>query len=98
VCAYYLGVREYEWDLVKAAANRTKHGIDFADVVGVFEDDRSLTIEDASTNEERYKTLGTDFMGRLLVVVYAYRGDRIRLVSARKATAPQRDAYERKRR
>jgi uncharacterized protein len=91
-------VTEYEWDLVKAAANRTKHGIDFADALGVFEDDRSLTIEDTSTNEERYKTLGTDFMGRLLVVVYAYRGDRIRLVSARKATAPQRAAYERKRR
>jgi uncharacterized DUF497 family protein len=91
-------VTEYEWDRVKAAANRTKHGIDFADAVGVFEDDRALTIEDTSTNEERYKTLGTDFMGRLLVVVYAYRGDRIRLVSARKATAPQRDAYERKRR
>jgi hypothetical protein len=91
-------VTEYEWDAAKAAANRTKHGVDFADAVGVFADDRALTIQDTSTNEERYKTLGTDFMGRLLVVVYAYRGERVRLISARKATAPQRDVYERKRR
>jgi len=67
------------------------------DAIGVFEDDRALTIEDMSTSEQRFKTLGTDFMGRLLVVVYAYRDERIRLISARKATAPQRDVYERKR-
>ena len=89
---------EYEWDPAKAAANRAKHGVDFADAVGVFEDDRALTIEDNSRSEERFKTLGTDFMGRVLVVAYAYRGDRIRLISARKATAPQRDIYQRTRR
>lgn len=89
---------EYEWDPAKARANLAKHGVDFADAVGVFEDDRALTIEDTSTSEERYKTLGTDFLGRLLVVVYAPRGDRIRLISARKATAPQRNVYEGKRR
>jgi len=91
-------VTDYEWDPDKAASNLSKHGVDFADAVGVFEDDRALTIEDTSTTEERFKTLGTDFTGRLLVVVYTYRGDRIRLISARKATAPQRNAYERKRR
>ncbi len=91
-------VTEYEWDPAKAAANRAKHGVDFADAIGVFEDEQALTIEDVSTTEERFKTLGTDFMGRLLVVIYAYRGDRIRLISARKATGPQRDAYERTRR
>lgn len=89
---------EYEWDPSKAAANRAKHGVDFADAVGVFEDDRALTIEDTSTSEARFKTLGVDFMGRLLVVVYTYRGDHIRVISARKATAPQRVVYERDRR
>jgi uncharacterized DUF497 family protein len=91
-------VAEYEWDSAKAAANSAKHGVDFADAVGVFEDDSALTIEDTSTAEERSKTLGVDFLGRVLVVVYTYRNDRIRLISARKATAPQRDLYERKRR
>jgi uncharacterized DUF497 family protein len=91
-------VTEYEWEPAKAAANYGKHRIDFADAVGVFEDDRAITIEDTSSEEERFKTLGSDFLGRVLVVVYSYRGDRIRLISARKATAPQRNLYERRRR
>lgn len=89
---------EYEWDPAKAISNSRKHGIDFADAVGVLEDDRAITIEDTSTTEERFRTLGSDFLGRLLVVVYTYRGDRIRLISAREATARQRDVYERRRR
>lgn len=88
----------YEWDPAKAAANLAKHGVDFADAVGVFEDDRAITIDDNSTDEARFKTLGSDFLSRVLVVAYTYRGDRIRLISARKATARQRDLYERKRR
>jgi len=91
-------VAEYEWDPAKAISNSQKHGIDFADAVGVLEDDRAITIEDTSTTEERFRTLGSDFLGRLLVVVYTYRGDRIRLISAREATAHQRDVYERRRR
>ncbi len=75
-----------------------KHGVHFADAVGVFEDDRAITIEDTSTEEERFKTLGTDFLGRVLVVAYTYRDDRVRLISARKATAPQVQLYDRKRR
>lgn len=65
---------EYEWDPVKAAANSRKHGIEFADAVGVFEDERAITIADTTTEEERFKTLGSDFLGRLLVVAYTYRG------------------------
>lgn len=89
---------EFEWDPAKAATNYRKHGVHFADVVGVFEDERAVTIEDLSVEEERFKTLGTDFLGRLLVVVYTYRGEKVRLISARNATAPQRAMYERKRR
>ena len=66
---------EYEWDPAKAAANRRKHGIAFADAIGVFEDERAITIEETATTEERFKTLGCDFLGRVLVVVpvlYAY--------------------------
>jgi uncharacterized DUF497 family protein len=91
-------VVQYEWDPAKAAANLLKHGIDFADAVGVFEDDRAVTIEDTNSDEQRFKTLGSDFPGRILVVVYAYRGARIRVISARKATTPQREVYERSRR
>lgn len=87
-------VPEFEWDPTKAATNYRKHGVHFADAVGVLSDDFALTIEDASTTEERFKTLGLDFLGRVLVVVYTYRGDTIRLISAREATARQRAVYE----
>lgn len=89
---------EYQWDREKARGNLKKHGIDFADAVGVFEDPLALTIDDPdSPAEPRWLTLGTDFCGRLLVVVYTYRGQAIRLISTRKATKKERDCYEGKR-
>ena len=58
----------------KARVNRRKHAVDFADAAGVFEDTLALTIDDAGSPEEpRWITLGTDFGGRLLVVVYTYQ-------------------------
>lgn len=87
---------KYEWDPDKAAANRKKHGVDFADAVGVFEDERAVTIEDeGAEGEQRFITIGMDFTLRHLVVVYAYRHrDTIRIISARKATKKERVAYE----
>ena len=89
---------EFEWDARKAAVNRHKHGIDFADVTAVFEDDRALTVEDEITavDETRMLTLGRDAIGRVLVVAYTLRGERIRLISARQATASERRQYRRK--
>ena len=88
----------HQWDPDKAQANLQKHHIDFADAVGVFEDDWALTIKEALVNgEQRMATLGADFLGRVLVVVYTYREDDIRLISARPATTGERRTYERKR-
>lgn len=85
----------YEWDTKKAISNLKKHGIDFADAVGVFEDSLALTIEYQDfTGEDRFVTIGTDFLNRLLVVVYTYRGENIRLISARPATRKERQSYE----
>jgi len=50
--------------------------------------------DDSSDREERLVTLGLDAFGRLLVVVYTWRGERVRLISARKATARERRRYE----
>ena len=85
---------DYEWDETKAQKNRRDHGIDFADAVTVFEDDLALTALDHASEEERFVTLGMDAMGRLLVVVYTWRGGRIRIISARKATKSERRHYE----
>lgn len=88
----------YQWDPDKAQSNLEKHDVDFADAVGVFEDEWALTIEEQDVDDEqRFVTLGMDFLGRVLVVVYTHRGDDIRLISARRATKRQRRTYERKR-
>jgi len=88
----------YQWHPEKAASNLGKHGVDFADAVGVFEDEWALTIkEEYVRGEQRFATLGMDFLGRVLVVVYTFRGGEIRLISARVATRSERRAYEHKR-
>lgn len=84
----------YQWDKAKAAANRRKHGVRFPDAVAVFGDDRAITIEDDYLEEERFVTIGVDAIGRVLVVVYTYRGNDIRLISARRATTIEQQYYE----
>lgn len=86
---------EYEWDEKKAAINLRKHGVDFADAALALDDELALTIRDLySQREERFVTIGRDPHGRLLAVVYTWRGDRIRLISARGATNKERRDYE----
>jgi hypothetical protein len=85
----------YEWDPAKARANLAKHGILFADAVVVLEDERAVTIQDPDSDEEaRWVTLGSDATGLVLVVVYTWRGDNVRLISARRATRSERKRYE----
>jgi uncharacterized protein len=84
----------YEWDPRKAASNLRKHGIDFADAATVFEDEMALTIDDYEADEKRYITIGLDALARILVLVYSWRGDNIRIISARKATPAERRQYE----
>ncbi|MFW9260970.1 BrnT family toxin [Nostoc sp. CALU 546] len=84
----------YQWDRDKAAANLRKHGVDFADAVTVFSDDLAITITDERFDEERFITIGIDAFSRVLVVVYTWRNDEIRLISARKATRYEQKQYE----
>jgi hypothetical protein len=86
----------YEWDPNKAKSNYKKHGVRFADAVGVFEDENAITIRDERKSEERFITIGRDFLSRLLVVVYTFREVVIRIISARKATAREQRMYEEK--
>jgi len=84
----------YQWDPNKAKSNLKKHSVSFADAVGVFEDENAITIEDEHESENRFITIGRDFLRRILVVVYTFRGVIIRIISARKATARERKIYE----
>ena len=88
-------VVELEWDERKARTNLRKHGVDFADAATVFWDERAITITDENPDEERYVTVGTDALGRVLVVVYTVRDECIRLISARRASGRERAEYER---
>jgi uncharacterized DUF497 family protein len=85
----------FSWDPRKAGANRRRHGVDFADATSVFEDEQALTVRDEirAVDEPRLRTLGRDLLGRLLVVTWAWRGERIRLISARRATRSERRPY-----
>ncbi len=84
----------FEWNPNKAATNLKKHGIDFADAVSVFNDNHAITIEEPYFEEERFVTIGMDMYARILIVVYTYRGDGIRLISARKADKHERKQYK----
>ena len=85
----------YEWDPAKAAENLKKHGVDFADAAISLEDPNALidTDPDAS-DEERFVCLGIDPEGRLLVTVYTYRGENVRIISSRSASPGERRRYE----
>ena len=83
------------FDPAKSRINHQKHDIDLADVEGVFFDDMALTREDRDHPEERFVTLGMDGFGRLVVVVYTYRGeDEIRVISSRLAQPHEHRDYE----
>jgi len=86
-----------ECDPVKARANFLKHGVEFADAVGALDDPQAITVEDPdSESEQRFITIGLDFLGRLVIVAYTHRGDNIRLISARKATKREIRIYEKR--
>lgn len=93
ICAYNI-ILEFKWDSQKAISNLKKHGVDFAEAVAVLEDEMAITIPDDHPDEERFITIGIDSRGRILVVVYTWRETRIRIISARKATAKEIRQYK----
>lgn len=87
-------MNEIRWDKRKAVSNLRKHAIDFADAATVLDDEYALTVPDVHEEEERFISLGMDALGRIPVVVYAQRGETMRLISARRATSQERRQYQ----
>ncbi len=86
---------EVEWNPAKAASNLQKHGIHFSDAEAVLFDPNAISFEDESAKrEQRFVAVGLDHLGRVLVVIYTYRDNNIRLISARPATRRERHSYE----
>ena len=85
---------EIEFDPVKAKSNLVKHKVSFAHAEQALRDPMAVTIEDPDAQDEpRFVTLGMDALGRVLVVVHTPRGDRVRLISARKASKGEAGDY-----
>ena len=87
----------FEWDRTKASANLKKHKISFEEASSVFGDPMATTIDDPQVRSAEYRfiTIGLSMLGQLIVVVHTDRNDKIRIISARKATRAERSQYER---
>lgn len=87
---------EFEWDLRKAETNLRKHKVTFQEASTVFADPLSATIHDPdhSDIEDRYLTIGLSIVGRILIIAHSERNNRIRIISARELTSPEKRHYE----
>jgi uncharacterized DUF497 family protein len=87
---------DFEWDDKKAESNESRHGVPFAEAITVFADPLALTGFDPghSDDEDRFITMGTSTVGRLLIVSHTDREDKVRLISAREASRRERRDYE----
>lgn len=84
-----------EWDAAKTASNLRKHGVGFEEAATALLDPMALAREDdSSCDEARWVIVGMSERARLLTVAYTLRGDdRIRLISARRATRSEAGEY-----
>jgi uncharacterized DUF497 family protein len=87
---------EFEWDEAKAQSNLAKHRVGFAAACLVFDDVFALNRLDSSGERPEFRYAVTGMVnGLLLTVVYTERGDRTRIISARKATKHEQREYYR---
>jgi len=86
----------FEWEPKKARKNIEIYGVSFDEACTAFKDTLSLTIHDPlhSDDEDRFILIGNSYKNRLLVIVHTERRDKIRIISARKATKKERKQYE----
>jgi uncharacterized DUF497 family protein len=86
----------FEWNNNKAARNYVKHRVSFEEATGVFSDPFAIEeLDDRKAyGEERLALIGMAG-NRLLNVIYTERGERVRIISARRATKHERENYYR---
>lgn len=92
-----MGLR-FEWDPHKAKLNLKRHGVSFFEASTVFSDPLASINDDPdhSDLETRMLLIGASERLRILVVVYTERGEKMRIISARRATPIERSQYEKK--
>ncbi|MCC6001817.1 MAG: BrnT family toxin [Pararhodobacter sp.] len=82
---------EFEWDDVKRDYTLQDRGLDFRDVVEIF-DNPHVTAPARSDIEPRFAAIGMH-RGHVITVFFTYRGDAIRIISARRARRHERNHY-----
>jgi uncharacterized DUF497 family protein len=87
---------QFEWHPFKAAMNLKKHKVSFDEARTIFGDKKNLVIPDRehSYDEERSLAIGMSDQGRVLVMCFSEREERIRIISARLAERWERREYE----
>ena len=86
---------EFEWNGAKAEANQRTHGVSFDLAKTVFRDPLAVERVDDRKDygEERFVIVGRSAEGSVLFVAYAERRERLRIISARRATQYEQDDY-----
>ena len=83
---------DFEWDDAKVQANLRKHGVSFSEAATCFLDPEAISAPDKDY-PDRFVLIGLSRQLQLFVVS-AEAGERIRIISARKASPVQRKVYE----
>jgi len=83
----------YEYDNNKSLSNKQKYGIDFEEAKLLWSDDRMIEITTAYENEERFINIGK-INTKFYTIVTTFRGDKIRIISARRARKKEIEIYE----
>lgn len=83
---------KFAWDEDKNKKNQDKHGISFEDARDIFNDEDRLVSASNRAGEKRFLTIGKAFLV-ILSLVYTIRGTVIRIISARRASKRERNAY-----
>jgi uncharacterized DUF497 family protein len=94
----------FDWHDEKRESNIEKHGLDFLDAIQVFEEEHFMEDRTREEDEEERKAaigplleedVSDHWSGNLIVVVFTWRQDTIRIISARRASTDERRRYDR---
>ncbi len=86
-------MNSFEFDAAKSESNRAKHGIDFVEAQGLWNDPMLLEIPAETDDEPRYLAIGR-LDGKHWSAVITYREANVRLISVRRARAEEVALYE----
>lgn len=90
---YIIKLHHFEWDESKRTLNLAKHSIDFVDAIKVFHDTNRIELETERNGEQRLQTIGMVEGMTIILVAYIDRNKKKRIISARRASKKEREAY-----